>query len=345
MTGCTFSENHAFQGAGLFSYGGRTEATACVFQDNAAKDGDSVAFGGGMYLLGTDVVLTGCSFSANTADRSGGAISQATGHAKMISCTFSRNAAGAGGAIDTSNCDSVLDGCTFTGNVAPSGGGLYSTMSPLTVTHCLFVGNGADAGPKRSFGTHREGGAIYLFGTATLANCTFHGNRAQKGQSLWMSQADVTITSCILWDEASQIYADDGVQPTVTYSDVATGHRGDGNICADPDFARPGYWDPNGTPDSTRDDSWVDGDYHLKSQAGRWDPNSQSWVTDAVSSPCIDAGDPNAPICDEPQPNGGWIDMGAYGGTAEASKSCLRTISSFVWSPYWQRDHIAAILD
>ena len=63
------------------------------------------------------------------------------------------------------------------------------------------------------------------------------------------------------------------------------------------------------------------GDYHLKSQAGRWDPNSQAWVRDDVTSPCIDAGDMSSPIGYEPFPNGGMINMGAYGGTAQASKS------------------------
>jgi len=86
-------------------------------------------------------------------------------------------------------------------------------------------------------------------------------------------------------------------------------------------FAKLGYWDPNGTPEDADDDFWVDGDYHLKSQAGRWDPNSQSWILDDVTSPCIDSGDPNIPIGNELFPNGGIINMGAYGGTAEASKS------------------------
>jgi len=44
-------------------------------------------------------------------------------------------------------------------------------------------------------------------------------------------------------------------------------------------------------------------------------------VQDDVTSPCIDAGDPSSPIGFEPFPNGGRINMGAYGGTAEASKS------------------------
>ena len=89
----------------------------------------------------------------------------------------------------------------------------------------------------------------------------------------------------------------------------------------DPLFAHNGYWDPNGTQENPYDDFWIDGDYHLKSQAGRWDPNSQSWVIDNITSPCIDADDPNSPVGDEPEPNGGVVNMGAYGGTAEASIS------------------------
>jgi hypothetical protein len=94
-----------------------------------------------------------------------------------------------------------------------------------------------------------------------------------------------------------------------------------GNIDADPCFAQAGYWDPNGTAEDANDNFWVDGDYHLKSQAGRWSPPVAEWVIDDVTSPCIDAGEPMTPIGLEPFPNGGIINMGAYGGTAEASKS------------------------
>ena len=87
-------------------------------------------------------------------------------------------------------------------------------------------------------------------------------------------------------------------------------------IWGDPLFANPGHWDSEVTPTS-----WADGDCHLKSQGGRWDPDAGVWVQDDVTSPCIDAGDPNSPIGLEPFPNGGRINMGAYGGTAEASKS------------------------
>jgi len=72
---------------------------------------------------------------------------------------------------------------------------------------------------------------------------------------------------------------------------------GDNDISTDPLFADP-----------------ANGDFHLKSQAGRW--NGSAWVNDTETSPCIDAGDPS-----EKDPDGTRINMGAYGGTWEASKS------------------------
>ncbi|HET9953538.1 MAG TPA: right-handed parallel beta-helix repeat-containing protein [Polyangiaceae bacterium] len=62
-------------------------------------------------------------------------------------------------------------------------------------------------------------------------------------------------------------------------------------------------------------------DFHLKSEAGRWDASSESWVKDKESSPAIDRGDPDQDVGDEPAPNGGRINLGAEGGTEEASKS------------------------
>jgi hypothetical protein len=59
----------------------------------------------------------------------------------------------------------------------------------------------------------------------------------------------------------------------------------------------------------------------LKSQSERWDPNSQTWIQDDVTSPCIDAGDPMNPIGLEPFTNGGFVNMGAYAGTLESSKT------------------------
>jgi Tol biopolymer transport system component len=63
------------------------------------------------------------------------------------------------------------------------------------------------------------------------------------------------------------------------------------------------------------------GDYHLRSRRGRYWPEHDVWVLDKVTSPCVDGGDPAVDPSGEPMPNGGRIDIGAYGGTPFASMS------------------------
>ena len=60
-------------------------------------------------------------------------------------------------------------------------------------------------------------------------------------------------------------------------------------------------------------------DYHLRSQAGRWD--GSQWVYDVETSPGVDRGDPASEYDNEPLPNGGRVNIGVYGNTNEASKS------------------------
>ena len=180
-----------------------------------------------------------------------------------------------------------------------------------------------------------------------VLNCTACGNLASDGRFLHSSdwhdtstplRSYVSIRNCIVSDGPNEVRNDYGGIITVRdhvdciHQAVAIDPNvsliwGEGNVDADPCFVKPGYWDPNGTPADANDDFWVEGDYHLKSQAGRWDPNDRTWVTDSVTSPCIDAGDPNSPIGDEPAPNGGRIN-GAYGGTPEASQSYSRPTSN-----------------
>jgi len=69
------------------------------------------------------------------------------------------------------------------------------------------------------------------------------------------------------------------------------------------------------------------GDYHLMSEYGRhWVPDGNDvpagglWVLDERTSPCVDAGDWQDDPRLEPEPNGGRINMGAYGGTPYASR-------------------------
>lgn len=228
-----------------------------------------------------------------------------------------------GGAIYCWRSSPTISNCIISGNTAPSGsgGGIACYDSNSTVSNCIFVGNWAwDSG----------GGMSILYGSdTTIINCTFSGNVAYYvsggiyiGYLMGQMENYPKMSNCIHWDNSpEEIYVVDST-PVITYSDVEGGWVGEGNIDVDPCFVEPGHWeDPCNTPTMLWDDIWVDGDYHLKSQAGRWGPVSESWVQDDVTSPCIDAGDPNSAIGLEPFPNGGVINMGAYGGIDKASKS------------------------
>lgn len=67
----------------------------------------------------------------------------------------------------------------------------------------------------------------------------------------------------------------------------------------------------------------ANGDYHVQSTGGRWvsSGNGGNWVADNLDSPCLDAADPSQGAYSEPWPNGGCLNLGSHGGTAEASKS------------------------
>ena len=309
VTNCKFSLNLAFENGGaMCNEDSNPVVTGCTFVDNLA-----VRFGGAVYNKDCSPTFDYCTFRDNLADTGGGGMYNHDSSPTLTNCTFEGNWARLfGGGLDTAseNGNPIVIGCTFIGNSADRrGGGISIGTSSLTLINCLLVGNSAA----------NEGGAMNSCNgrDINVSNCTFYGNQAPNGNLLNFScsQSNVQFTNCIMWDGGNEIWNPPGSIITLTYSDVYGGQMsvydpcesliwGEGNIDADPCFA-----DAN------------NGDYHLKSQAGRWDANSQSWVLDNVTSPCIDAGNPGCPEANEPAPNGNRINMGAYGGIAEASKS------------------------
>jgi hypothetical protein len=148
-------------------------------------------------------------------------------------------------------------------------------------------------------------------------NCTIAANGEPGIAGQWPNISNSIIYSNSRDTGNVQIESSSAI---VTYSDIQGGWTGTGNISQDPCFALVGFWDVNGTQNVTTDDTWLAGDYHLLSYAGRW-IQSSGWMTDEVSSPCIDAGEPNMSWGDELWPHGKRINMGAYGGSAQASLS------------------------
>lgn len=240
-----------------------------------------------------------------------------------------------GGAILCSLSSPTIKDCAIVNNLAfgwcailgSAGGGIFLDQSNATIANCLIVGNTSYEGG--------DGAGIYcLQSSPIVTNCTISDNAGNGIMSCELSNP--VIVNCTFWGNSTEqiIVESDGYyegpsSAVVAFSNVQNGWPGLGNIDQDPCFVSPGYFDPNDNLYDTFDDFWVDGDYHLRSEGWRWDTQRRVWTWDDVTSRCIDAGSPASPLGDEPlsipaDPNNDWgqnlrINMGAYGGTSQAS--------------------------
>jgi hypothetical protein len=313
---CAIVQNRVeVSGGGIFcAYSCSPRLIDCIIAENSAEDS-----GGGVFAWsGVSLNMTNCIIRENLAERTGswggvggGVLCYVDSSMTINNCIIAENSAGRGG------------GGVFCGE----------NSSSVTLSHCIIVGNTAGLG----------GGGLEIWhkASADLINCVIAQNTTAAGGGIICTPygyqgCSVMVTNSIIWgNEASngrEIRVENPATFSISYSNVAGGQAevsveggctldwGEGNIDTDPLFARLGYLEKKGTRDSS-DDVWVEGDFHLNSQSGRWDPNSLSWVQDDVTSPCIDAGDPNSDWSAELWPHGERINMGAYGGTSQASRS------------------------
>ncbi len=243
----------------------------------------------------------------------------------MTNCIITNNSAvlewgslcmcyGGGICIEESSSP-TLTNCTVSGNSSGDfglGGGIsiVSCSGSPVIRNCIISNNSAAAG----------GGGIYSYQTNNLqiSNCTISQNSTtEDGGGVYFGQSEsypISIVNTIVWaNNPDQIYTATAYNGYVRASDIQGGWppmSGPGpiNKNVDPCFADP-----------------LQGDFHLKSAAGRWDPNQYQWVKDSVTSLCIDAGydslDFSLTWKNELWPHGELRNIGAYGGTPQASMS------------------------
>jgi len=292
----------------------------------AGQTGDMIVAGEGIY--NESINFKGRRLTVSSVNPDDPAVVAATvingsGHVVTFSSAEDANSilsgfkiTGGSNGIYCTDAAPLITDCTITGNIY-AGIYLYSGGSPA-IANCRITengGTGIEMYPRKvarfSFYNYPQISNSIIAknmlqgifgGIPTITNCTIVEN---LGGGIYGSRP--TVTNSIIYFNGNAISESNA---TITYSDVQGSWPGTGNIDADPLFASL-YW--------ISSDSTETGDYHLKSEAGRWDPDSQTWVQDNVTSPCIDKGDPASTIGDEPSPNGGVINMGAYGGTDQAS--------------------------
>ncbi|MHC4617362.1 MAG: right-handed parallel beta-helix repeat-containing protein [Planctomycetota bacterium] len=216
-------------------------------------------------------------------------------HATISHCIMTGNAPC--GAMVLQYCDGTISNCLITDNLTIYLCGVYPVVFGChgLIKNCTIANNISGVG--------------ILGGTTTIVNSIICGNGDPPN------------------GEDHQILISDGGLLKMSYCDVhgSIGFSGSGrfslgpgNINMDPCFVRLGVWDGD------------QGDYHLKSEGWRWDPSLMSWGFDDVTSRCVDAANPGSPLANEPlrilpaDPCNEHglnvrVNMGAYGGTEEAS--------------------------
>jgi hypothetical protein len=315
------------------------ETHNCVLSGFTITNGRaSGGVGGGIHCRqGSSPTITNCTIAGNRATGSGGGIG-CNGSPTINNCLITGNVAywDAGGGISSCCSSATIINCTIIGNTARRGGGGIhcSVWSSARITNCTIIGNTAykgagifcEGGSSTTIvnctlaGNSAEqygGGIDWAYSNLTLANCTFVGNSAPNGSAIGCGPCSsppciLQLSNCILWDGGDEIWNNDTSTISIMYSDVQGGWPGEGNIDVDPHFV-----------DSNNDD------YHLKSEGWRLDAQRKVWTWDDVTSPCIDAGNPGSSLENElltipydPDNEFGInlrINMGAYGGTPEAS--------------------------
>ena len=311
ITNNTITGNEGWGGGG----GIYSEASNLTISNNTISD-NSVSNlgygGGGIFCYGGNPTITNNAISGNSASGDGGGISCCNCSPTIANNTITGNSAVFGGGICSSVSNASITNNTISANSASfDGGGIYCYASSPTIAHNTITDNSATG----------SGGGIYCWNSTnvTLVNSSIiHNSAGAYGGGIASEDSSVTMFNCIVVFSATGagIYTFAGSSPpTVSYCNVYSNAAGNYD----------GMPDPTGTAGNISQDplfaDWGSGDYHLKSTVGRWNPSTASWVTDPVHSPCIDAGDPSSPYPNEPVPNGGRINMGAYGNTAEASRA------------------------
>ncbi|MCZ6690952.1 MAG: hypothetical protein O7H41_15285 [Planctomycetota bacterium] len=169
---CLFINNDGLDGATVAGSGSDLTVTGCTFTTNGAN----CRRGGALYLVGGISTVTNCTFDQNLAlvtfgfTGHGGA-AYVAGACTFTNCVFVNNScASKGGAVNVAACSVDFIDCTFNGNSGGSGGAVLVEGCRSNFTDCIFMANTA---------INSGGGLLYQVGNAgVVKNCLFAGNTA-----------------------------------------------------------------------------------------------------------------------------------------------------------------------
>jgi len=196
--------------------------------------------GGGMNNHDGSPVIRNCTFKSNAAFADGGGMRNWGENSKpiIINCVFIGNSASqeGGGMMNGPGSKPTVLNTLFKSNKAgEDGGGMYNNESfNSLIANCIFKDNSADL----------TGGGMYNVNSSNPAviNCTFSNNLAKTaGGGICNNNGYPELTNCILWSNSApadpEVHNMGESNPVISYSSIAGGFAGDGNIDKDPLFA------------------------------------------------------------------------------------------------------------
>ncbi len=279
---CEFLDNAAYDkgGGAVYASASAPHIVDCVMEDGWADDGGGIYFTDEANSLVVRTTIRG----NNVFDRGGG-IAVRSSSPVLLDCDILSNWAFdfSGGGLDCEDLSEIkLRGCRVDGNTAydHGGGGIYCEKSGASLVNCSISGNAAgQSGP----------GAFVDRSILSLTNCTLVGNSTYGDEGgITTLDSDVSVINSILWGNSpSEISVKSGSSPNITYSDIAGGWSGTGNIDADPIFSDGLYHITAGSPcrnsASLNRAPTIDIDGHLRPEGGLPDIGFDEW---RAAPPC-----------------------------------------------------------
>jgi hypothetical protein len=245
------------------------------------------------------------------------------------------------GGILGNKTQATISHCIISGN-GPCGATVVKDVHGR-IANCLIVDN-------TTF--HDCGVLPVMTGCNDLVNCTIANNLSgvEITNDDLPTGAQITIHNCIIWGNQgtqvmerrnSSLPMPEQIDYCLLPADASTpATRSWSNTIqyGDPCFVQLGHWNTTttratrGAGTASVSMGLVEGDYHLQSEGWRWSPqplHGSNWYFDTTTSPAVAAGDPMDSLGEELErepgdPEGRWgfnhaIELGAYGGTAQAS--------------------------